>query len=192
MAADGILNNEKERRKRILGFGFLAVIAVLLLSPYPLLMHLQQTQENMVIQAFGDGVDQWIAGIASSISRATGIIQAAQSARGFWGQRLDVIALGVYIVSWRVMYALLALSLAAPLLAAAVWDGLMNRRIAQWRYEYTSNRLHYLSRGAIGWFVDVLLLLLVFPLPMPPEALVVVMFLLGGALHQWSASFQKR
>lgn len=192
MAGDNLAKTEQARHKFILGFGFLAIVAVLLLSPYTLLVHAQQTQEQLFIQIFGAGADHWIANLAGAISQGTGLVQAADRAHGFLGARLDVIDLGLYIVAWRVIYAGMALVLSAPLLLAAIYDGMVRRRISQWRYEYTSNRRHYMARVGAGFFLDALLLLVFLPLPLSPVVVAIVLVIFGMSLRAWAASIQKR
>lgn len=196
MAGSTLVKDEKDRRKALIGMGFFLIIAVFLLAPYSVLVSLQKEQQVLFAQIFGvhaaSVISSGAQSISNKISSGFDLYGMIKESHGLVRSRLDVIALGLYVVFWRLIYFFGFVLICSPLLIAAVIDGITRRRISQWRYEYTSSARHYFSRSGIGWFVDLLLGVVVLPIPLPPVAILLFIGLLGFGLRWWAASMQKR
>lgn len=79
-----------------------------------------------------------------------------------------------------------------PVLAAALYDGWIRRRISKWRFEFSSPMRHrYASRGA-GSIAMMALGVPLLPIPIPPLVIPVFLAGLAVAVRFWMASVQKR
>ncbi|MHB8252340.1 MAG: DUF4400 domain-containing protein [Acidiferrobacter sp.] len=79
-----------------------------------------------------------------------------------------------------------------PVLAAALYDGWIRRRIAKWRFEFSSPMRHWYASRGTGSIALVALAVPLLPIPIPPLVIPVFLAGLAVAVRFWMASVQKR
>lgn len=126
------------------------------------------------------------------VSGGTPFNETVARVRGVLQARLDAVWWLFYVAFYRAAVIAVWLPYAIPVLAAALWDGWIRRRISKWRFEFSSPMRHrYASRGA-GGLVLLAAMIPVLPLPIPPLAIPFALGVLAVTARFWVASIQKR
>ncbi|WP_427501710.1 DUF4400 domain-containing protein (plasmid) [Methylomonas sp. MED-D] len=182
------------------------------------LTDMQDTEDRMIVEYLGADHDRRIREEATSVFNAllvqTGIQQNVyhffipttaerEKSVGFehFGQtdyfpfvqsKLDVL-FGTFYQSLRRLFLLLSWwpFLIASVIPSAV-DGLIQRKIKQSNFDYSSPLAHRYSFYAVIGIVYLLLLGLTFPFPIPPQAMPIACVGIALAMNIYFAHTQKR
>ncbi|AOU98280.1 hypothetical protein BI364_10185 [Acidihalobacter yilgarnensis] len=196
MAGGGNKGGGFDRKRKLVGIWLVSWIAIVLFAPLPWLEVLQHAQETATGGEMGLGTVAFFDHMALHATRAiyasTGLANIYQQATGFFRERLESGYMGLYLFMWRLFFFMGVAILFSPVLAGALFDGMIARRILQWRYEYTSTARHTMARSTVLWAIDLALLLVALPIPLPPAVVISGYLLVAISLRWWAASMQKR
>jgi len=107
-------------------------------------------------------------------------------------QRVDVFWLALHQAYYRSSVIFAWLPCLAPLLFASFFDGLIQRKVRQWQFSYSSPAAHRISSKVLYGVLAVAVLSPFFPLALHPFAMPFMMGACGIALAFGAANIQKR
>lgn len=184
------------RRKKILAFGVLWLLAILLLAPMRLLTVTQAAQEQFVSSELGSSalvvIDRPAAVFAKAAAKGLHMRYFLNSQKKLFREHGRVFVAGLYVVLWRLIFICFVVLLSLGVLWAAWYDGWRRRKISQWRYEYSSPVRHFVARNWVARLIDTALFCAVLPLPLPPVAVLAWAVATAIALRTWAANMQQR
>lgn len=187
---------EAERHRKLYAICALILLAGLFIAPPSLVMDMQATQERAVKTQLGqrslDAINRPAQATATSLIKLFGIRYLFSSQHAYFRERGQVFAMTIYAATWRFIYLFFTALLSCGILAAAYYDGLRRRKLAQWRYEYASPVKHFVARNSVVRMLELTFLAMFIPLPIPPLFLLPWLLAFGMAMRTWAANLQER
>lgn len=206
------IKEERVVAKFLFGLILLEFVTVMILGSGIPLRGFQHLQSDMVIQELGASTQADIHNITGQIFQHaiinTDIYSASVPAppptrnvadltlnsKLMWLLRDRVLAawgllwIGIYrMLIWAVWMPALI-----PMILAAGADGLMTRKISQWRFQFQSPQRHFLGNRSTKILVAALWILFFVPFPFPPLLIPVWALLMAMSIRVWLAWLPKR
>ena len=110
----------------------------------------------------------------------------------FLSQRLALLGDAIYRIIWRGLLVLAFLPFLLAALLPFLVDGMMQRKIRQSNFDYPSPLAHRSSLYTLTGVLALFPILLVAPVPMPPQTIPLLMIVIPWAANIHIANTQKR
>lgn len=176
------------------------------------LLYLQGLQHDLVVSEMGPGaagaIQRWATILYHLFFVDTRIVEMTTPAppptthlagltlieRLEWLARVRLISL--WALCYMAIYRFLVFAawgiVVVPMLAAATYDGWIQRKISAYRFQYQSGQKHFIGNRGSKIFSYGLLLLFFLPIPVPPLLIFVWGVLMAVSLHTWMRWLPKR
>ena len=206
------LKEERVAAKFLFGLILLEFVAVMIMGSGIPLRGFQHLQSVMVTQELGASTQTSIHQITGEIfQRAiinTDLYSASVPAppptrnvsdlttesKLMWLLRDRVLAVWglVWIAVYRMLIWVVWMPALIPMIFAAGADGLMTRKISQWRFQFQSPQRHFLGNRSTKILIAALWILFFVPFPFPPLLIPFWALLMAVSVRVWLAWLPKR
>jgi hypothetical protein len=206
------IKEERAAAKFLFGLVLLEFVAVMVMGSGIPLRGFQHLQSNMVTQELGVLTQANIHHITGEIFQHAIIntdlyaasVPAPPPTRNvgdltvyskiMWLLRDRVLAVWglVWIALYRILIWAVWMPALIPMIFAAGADGLMTRKISQWRFQFQSPQRHFLGNRSTKILIAALWILFFVPFPFPPLLIPFWALLMSMSVQVWLAWLPKR
>lgn len=197
---------EKSKTTKVLIFIFICIILIAFLAPASLPKSAMEKEISMTNSIAGEKITLEISRTAQKINKA--LVDKDQWVKTVRDvdlplanktklskmlvERTEAITSTLEATSFRLASILAWLLPALPLLMATVLDGLLERKIRQYRFSYTSHGVHASTGTALAFIFLGLLAGMFIPAPIPYVGIVFIIPFIMVFVWVWLANLPKR
>lgn len=206
------IKEERIAAKFLFGLILLEFVAVMIMGSGIPLRGFQHLQSVMVTQELGASTQTSIRHITGEFFQhaiintdlysasvpapppTRNVADLTTESKLMWLLRDRVLAVWglVWIAVYRILIWVVWMPALIPMIFASGADGLMTRKISQWRFQFQSPQRHFLGNRSTKILIAALWILFFVPFPFPPLLIPFWALLMAISIRVWMAWLPKR